>query len=85
MGFRPRTRREALLYELKARHGYFVNPMSADDLSEMASPHEIAERVLQIEGLDPALDSKNYDEVRRVIEDWMFDPNGRGARSGLPN
>ena len=83
MGYRPNTQREALLQELKGRHGYVVNPLTPGDLAT-GSRDDIARRVLRIEGLDPVLDSKQYDEVCEIVNDWLFDPRGRGARSGLP-
>jgi len=60
MGYRPRSRREALLCEL-------------------------TEMVLRGEGLDPVMtDRKQSAGVLRMVQDWLFDPRGRGAKSGLP-
>jgi hypothetical protein len=37
------------------------------------------------EGRDIAMVSKSaWDEVAHIVKDWLFDPRGRGVRSGLP-
>lgn len=84
MGFRPRSRREALLYELCARGGYCGTGLTADDLTSDLSVDQIAELVLLGEGLDPIIDSDQCRRVARTVADCLFDPHGRGAGSGLP-
>jgi hypothetical protein len=84
MGYRPKSRREALVCELCARGGYCSTGLIADDLTDELSADEITERVLRQEGLDPVIDDKQRDYVTRMVKDWLFDPRGRGARSGLP-
>jgi hypothetical protein len=84
MGFRPRTLREALLYELCVRQGFCSAGLTPEDLTESLTAREIAEMVLVGESLDPPLNEKMRNSVERQVSDWLFDPQGRGARSGLP-
>jgi hypothetical protein len=87
VGFRPKSLREALLLELCAHGGYCSTGLTADDLTDDLSADEITEMVLHGEGLntDPLMGSgKARDEVGRMVRDWLFDPGGRGVRSGLP-
>jgi hypothetical protein len=81
VGYRPRTRREALLIALS---DYSGTGLSTEDLTEDLSAHEIAEMILRREGLDPAIDRQQYERVVETTIDWLFDRRGRGARSGLP-
>jgi hypothetical protein len=53
-------------------------------LGDELGADEIAEMVLRREGLDPVIDGKQRDQVSQTVRDWLFDPQGRGARSGLP-
>jgi hypothetical protein len=84
VGYRPKSRREALLYELCAHSGYCSTVLTVDDLADELGADQIAEMVLRGEGLDPVIDGKQRDQVARTVEDWLFDPRGRGAMSGLP-
>ncbi len=85
MGYRPRSRREALLQELCARGGYCSTGLTVDDLTAELSANEITEMVLRGEGLDPVMtDRKQSAAVLRIVQDWLFDPRGRGVRSRLP-
>jgi hypothetical protein len=84
MGYRPKSRRGALLHELCARGGYCSTGLTVDDLTDELDANEITEMVLRGEGLDPVIDDTQRDYVTRMIEDWLFDSRGRGIRSGLP-
>jgi hypothetical protein len=85
MGYRPKSRREALLHELCARGGYCTTGLTVDDLTAELSANEITEMVLRGEGLDPVMtDRKQSAAVLRIVQDWLFDPRGRGVRSRLP-
>jgi hypothetical protein len=85
MGFRPKTRREALLYELCASYGY-CNDLGASALTNIDSANEIVQAILVAEDLDPVTcDRKTEAQLLQVVNDWLFDPHGRGAKSGLPN
>jgi hypothetical protein len=49
------------------------------------TPDEVVEAVLVVEGLDPAaVDPNQRAQIRTVVVDWLFDPQGRGERSGSP-
>ena len=84
MGIKPNTLREALLEELCAHGGFCTTGLTPEDLTEELSAREIAELVLEGEGLDPRLNAKMREGVERTVNDWLFDAHGRGARSGLP-
>jgi hypothetical protein len=90
VGERPTSVREALLNELCAHGGYCSTGLTADDLTGDLSADEITELVLRREGFleegrDVVMASRTaWDEVARMVRDWLFDPRGRGARSGLP-
>ena len=47
MGFRPRSRREALICELCARGGYCSTGLTADDLTIDLSADQITDLVLR--------------------------------------
>lgn len=83
MGFRPESRRAAMLHELCTQYGY-CNELKADAITESSSIEEIVDSVLVAEGVDPAMtDRKIHAFLARVVDDWLFDPQGRGAKSGL--
>lgn len=84
MGYRPRSRREALLEELCARGGYCNTGLTADDLTDDLDATQIAEMVLRGEGLDPVTEPSKRAGLMRAIDSWLVDPRGPGARSGLP-
>lgn len=84
VGYRPKSRREALLYDLCTVSGYCSTGLTADDLTSELSAVQIAEMVLLGEGLDPVMDEKRREQVARFVRDWLFDPRGRGVKSGLP-
>jgi hypothetical protein len=49
------------------------------------TPDEVVDAVLVVEGLDPAeVDPRQRAQIMAVVVDWLFDPHGRGERSGLP-
>ncbi len=79
------SRREALLRALCIGLGFCDTGLTPDDLGDAMTASEIADLVLSGEGLDPATTRRTlHDSIRQVIDDWLFDPNGRGANSGLP-
>ena len=49
------------------------------------TPDAVVDTVLVVEGLDPAdVDPGQRAQLLAVVIDWLFDPQGRGERSGLP-
>jgi hypothetical protein len=84
MGVRPKSLREALLHELCVGLGY-CNDLKADALAGDFSADEIVRMVLVAEGMDPVMTDKELvAPVARMVDDWLFSPGGRGAKSGLP-
>ncbi|HTB49712.1 MAG TPA: hypothetical protein VNV44_09825 [Solirubrobacteraceae bacterium] len=81
MGYKPRNRREALLVELS---DYGPGNLTADEIAPDMTAEAIAETMLRREGLDPLVDRGQYERLVGAANDWLFDPAGRGARSGLP-
>lgn len=82
-----RSRRAACREELCARLGYCGGDtrwLVESDL-DGDSPDEVVDAVLLVEGLDPVMvDSGQRAQIKAVVVDWLFDPAGRGERSGLP-
>jgi hypothetical protein len=78
---------EAALIELCVKYGYCIPDEKAHpllgDVPDDADAFLAA--VLAADGRDPALvDKRERQELRGVVCDWLFDPQGRGAKSGLP-
>lgn len=84
MGFRPASRREALLYEMCARGGYCSTGLTPDDLTDDMTADEIFGLILDREGEGPLVDRKKHQWLNRLVREWLFDPSGCGVRSGLP-
>jgi hypothetical protein len=86
MGYRPVSRMDALLEELCARHGWCLreddrNALVADPPREREA---VVDSIIRAEfGDSAALDRDTRAWLTAVVEDWLFDPDGRGARSGL--
>jgi hypothetical protein len=81
---RPMNLREAVLAELCAKYG-FCNELTADDITDLDSRTQVTRAVLVAEGFDPDCCEKRIRwMVESVVDDWLFDPRGRGVRSGLP-
>jgi hypothetical protein len=86
MGVRPRSRRAACREELCVRLGYcggdrWLTPSDLDGETTDA----VVDAVLVVEGLDPATaDPSQRVQIAAIVDDWLFAPNGRGQRSGLP-
>jgi hypothetical protein len=58
---------------------------SVDSDFDGETPDEIVDAVLVVEGLDPTVvDPQQRAQIRAVVVAWLFDPQGRGERSGLP-
>lgn len=73
-----------MLSELCVRYGY-CNDLDPAAIATMQSAGEVVDAVLVAEGNDPSrCDRKTRDGLIRVVDDWLFSPGGRGAKSGLP-
>jgi hypothetical protein len=85
VGFKPETRREALLNELCGRLGYCSTGLVAADLTESMDADEITNLVIAREFGEDRLElveRRFVDEVRREVVAWLY--GAKGAGSGLP-
>lgn len=86
MGYKPTTRIDGIFYDLVVRYGW---GMYGDSSALRSTPpedvSEFVDALLIIDGRDPAYASRTDRRlVATLVRDWVFDPAGRGARSGLP-
>jgi hypothetical protein len=85
MGARPESRREALLWELCGRYG-FCNEFDSSALIGVDSVDKVVSAVLVAEGWDPFMcDREIKAYLEQAVDDWLFNPHGRGAKSKLPH
>jgi hypothetical protein len=78
---------DALLEELCVSHGWCLREEDRVELIAHCSRDRdaIADAIVRAEFGETGLG----DDARRasllvLVDDWLFDPDGRGARSGLP-
>jgi len=87
MGYRPPNRTDALLVELCTKYGWCLPPEDQHALIA-AAPQDretITDAIIRAEfGEDCVRDEDKRTFLRPVIDDWLFDASGRGARSRLP-
>jgi len=87
MGRRPTSRMDALLEQLCAEYGWCLRLEDRDALIA-ARPRDrgaVADSIIRAEFGDAAV----RDEDKRaflvpIVDDWLFDSAGRGAKSRLP-
>ena len=87
MGYRPVSRMDALLEQLCIEHGWCLRPEDREALIAAGSTDReaIIDSVIRAELGDSALsDGAKRVWLSPIVDDWLFDPVGRGARSGLP-
>jgi hypothetical protein len=82
---KPRT--NALLWEMCVKYGWCDVRYQAAAFHRLvasgAQADEVVDAILRAEGA--ALDHPHRDAyLQRVVMDWLFDPDGQGARSGRP-
>jgi hypothetical protein len=51
-------------------------------VAAQADAYQLADAILEAEGASAAHPHRR--QLRRLVEDWLFDPRGRGAHSALP-
>lgn len=86
MGYKPTTRIDGIFDDLIVTYGW---GMYGDSSPLRRNPPEtldqFVDELLRIDGRIPEVALR---EDRRflesVVNDWIFDPFGRGAKSGLP-
>ncbi len=84
----PASRSEALLDELCAVHGWCLEPAAREALlaGPVGDAESVTEAILRAElGPDHLSDRRTLAWLRDLVDDWLVDPEGRGARSGLPD
>jgi hypothetical protein len=78
---------DALLEELCARYGWCLPPEERQALlaSRARNRAEVADAIIRAEYGEPAVkDADKRAFLLPIVDDWLFDASGRGARSGLP-
>ena len=77
---------DALLEELCTKYGWCLEPDDRDRLLQSdGGVDAIADDIVAGELGDAGLcDRKTRSWLTSLIDDWLFDPSGRGAASGLP-
>lgn len=88
MAQRPASRMDALLVELCVAHGWCLAPSDREVLlaSRASDGDTITDAILRAElGQDHTADRKTRAWLKALVDDWLFDPNGRGVSSGLPD
>jgi hypothetical protein len=86
VGYKPVSRIDGIFDDLIVRYGWGMygdsSVLRADPPNELDA---FVDELLRIDGRDPALASKQDRRfLREIVNDWVFDPHGRGAKSGLP-
>jgi len=82
---RPSTRAEGLLAAVCAQLGFCDTGLRSEDFTGDLTADDITDVIITREGLDPVMIPKRLrQQVRQVVVDWWFKPDGPGARSGLP-
>jgi hypothetical protein len=81
------SRTNALLWEICTKYGWCDVRFQAEAFYEVVASgggaDAVVDAILRAEGAQ--LDHPHRDlYLQHVVEDWLFDPQGRGARSGLP-
>jgi hypothetical protein len=86
VGYKPATRIDGIFYELLVRFGWgMYGDSSALRISPPDDVSEFLDTLLIIDGRDPAFASRTHRQLlATLVKDWVLDPAGRGARSGLP-
>lgn len=82
-----KSRTNALLWEACVKYGWCDIRYEAEAFQRLvasgANADALADAILHAEGAE--LDHPHRSEyLQHLVEDWLFDPDGRGARSGLP-
>ncbi|MGE3139464.1 MAG: hypothetical protein AB7I08_03270 [Thermoleophilia bacterium] len=85
---RPASRMEALLVELCTVHGWCLEESDRDALMAARADDRdtIIDAILHAAfGPDHISDRRTRAWLEGLVAEWLFDPEGRGARSGLPD
>jgi hypothetical protein len=78
---------DALLYELCVEYGWCMS-LEGSRAVQATDPRDrsaIADAIIRGEFGESGLqDADTRAFLMPIVDDWLFDPSGRGARSGLP-
>ena len=86
MGYKPATRIDGIFDDLVVRFGW---GMYGDSSALRSNPpgdvETFVDELLTIDGREPQLATREDRRfLRKIVNDWVFDAHGRGAKSGLP-
>jgi hypothetical protein len=86
MGYKPQSRMDALLYEICVEHGWCLPPLEREKLfaQRPEDAGTLADALVAAEFGEDFVGRKEASWLTPLINDWLFDSDGRGARSGLP-
>lgn len=73
--------------ELCVKYGWCLKPSDHDALLAVDARDSdvIADRIIRAEmGADYVADRPTRAWLKALVDDWLFDPHGRGASRGLP-
>ena len=84
MGRRPVNRMDALLDELCTKYGWCLRQEDWNALIDGAHQDRDAITAAIIHAEFGTDDDERRAWLTPLVDDWLFDPAGRGARSGLP-
>jgi hypothetical protein len=87
MAYRPTSRMDALLEELCTMYRWCLNPEDRGALvaAGLQDREEIADSIIRAEfGETGVQDKSTRAFLMPIVDDWLFDSAGRGARSRLP-
>lgn len=86
MGHRPVSRMDALLEELCTTHGWCLRDEDRARLIDagVQDRDSIIDAIIAAEFGDADVDEDKRVWLAPVVDDWLFDPQGRGTASGLP-
>ena len=87
MGYRPTSRMDALLEQLCVEYGWCLPPGDRQALIG-AGPQDretVTDSIIRAEfGEADVRDDDKRAFLTPLVDDWLFDPTGRGAHSQLP-
>ena len=88
MGYPNATRMNSLLSQICTERGWCLAPGSDEHVREAVAngAASVVDLLIRTElEIDPTVcDATTRRWLAGKVEDWLFDPRGRGASSGLP-
>ncbi len=88
MGYQDATRLNSLLSQICEESGWCVAPADYDEVRRSIDfgAEAVVDTLIRIElEMEPIMcDKETRGWLRAKVVDWLFDPRGRAATSGLP-